>query len=173
MKIYKKLMGLMLIMIIFLNLCSCGDSKEKSIIKKFITRYYTIEDYTSMDVNTVRTEYPNDQYTQSFKEIMTPELFKKFILDTRHESYISHAVYRKLNTKVKDIKIDKYTESSDGTVTYNYEGTLEINNTSRNEIKEESINGQITVVKSDGTWLIYQPNKMNTETIINIIKSIN
>ncbi|MFA6941620.1 MAG: hypothetical protein WCQ54_11695 [Clostridiaceae bacterium] len=174
MKIYKKLIGLMLLISMLFTLCSCADSKEKQVIKKFITQYYTIEDYTSIDLDNVRRGYPDDKYTQSFKDMMTPKLFKYFILDMRHESYMNYAVVKGLNIKVKNIKIDKYTENTEGTVVYNYEGTLEINKVSRNEIKEEDINGQITVIKSDDDkFLIYQFNKMNTDTIVDIIRSIN
>lgn len=144
------------LLIMSLLLIGCGnENKNKN--EEFITKFYTIQDYTKINGKNFDIEYPNTKFLDEIKAMMTEEAFNNMIAE-RYPSAIVHAAeYGKFNIEVKEIKITENSKDEDAVV-YNYTANLKLKYADKEE--NEDINGQFTVKKIDGEYKITLFNKI-------------
>jgi hypothetical protein len=137
----------------------------KSIIEEFITKMYNVEDYKKIDMESLNTSYPKDNYTNALKKIATEDALEPIITSRLQLGYISLCHELKVNSKVISKNISKYASKEDGSIVYNYNGKIKLTFTDENKQKEENIEGQITVNKISDKWIITKFNSVSIESI--------
>ncbi|MGH4125009.1 MAG: hypothetical protein ACREV6_18995 [Clostridium sp.] len=160
----KKIIYLLLCIVFSSSLLiGCKSNKEAGdevIIKEFVTKMYTLEDYKTVDMAKVNLEYPKDQYTNEIRKISTESAFEGFILDRIKYIYIDHLSAVHINSKVASISIDQQSSENDGSIVYNYKAKLKLTFTETKVEKEEEVGGQLTLNKVKNNWVITRFNKV-------------
>lgn len=160
----KKIMAFLLgIVFSFLLLVGCNgnnDAGPEAIIKEFVTKMYSLEDYKKIDREELNTKYPNDQYTTKISKISTEKAMEGFIADRTVSFYINRLYDRHINSKITSISIEKQSSEEDGSIIYSYKTKVKFAFVDTNEEKEEELWGQVTVKKTKDNWVITQFNKV-------------
>jgi hypothetical protein len=137
----------------------------QSIIEEFITEMYNVEDYKKIDMGSLNTIYPKDNYTNELRKIATEDALEPIIASRLQLGYISLCYELKVNSQVISKNISKYTSEEDGSIVYNYNGKVKLTFKDENKQKEENIEGQITVNKINNKWIITKFNNVGIENI--------
>jgi hypothetical protein len=168
----KKIISFLLsIAVVSLLLVGCNSNKDvesEAVVKDFVTKMYTLEDYKKIDREELNTKYPNDQYTTKISKISTEKAMEEFIADRTVSYYINRLYDLHINSKITSISIDKQSTEKDGSIIYSYKAKGKFTFADTNEEKEEELCGQITVKKVKDSWVITQFNKV--ELPIEIMK---
>lgn len=161
----KKILSLLLVFsfftVIFMG-CSKDNTKEdEALIKNFITKVHTVEDYKKIDETKLNNEYPNDQYTKELESLMTDKAFEDLVNSGIQRSYILSLYNMHANSVITKLEFKRDSEN-----TYTYNGKVKITFNDKNETKEEDISGQITVEHSNNKTLVSMINKIDYSNIL-------
>lgn len=166
----KKVISLLLsIAFLSLLLVGCNSNKDvgsEAIVKDFVTKMYTLEDYKKIDREELNTKYPNDQYTNQIRKISIEKALEGFIGDRTISFYLNRLYDLHINSKITSISIDKQNNENDGSIIYSYKVKSKFTLTDTNEEKEEELWGQLTVKKVKDNWVISEFNKVELPKII-------
>jgi hypothetical protein len=154
-----------LLSIVFASLLFVGCSTNKKaeaedIVKVFIMKMYTLEDYKEIKMEKFNLEYPHDQYTNQIRKISTDKALEEFIADRTISFYLNRLYALHINLKVTYTTIDKQSIEKDGSIVFAYKIKSKITFADTNEEKEEEMLGQITVKKIKENWFIIKFNKV-------------
>lgn len=175
----KKTFSFILIISIFITLgifsgCSnnSDEAKAEKVISEYVNTFYTIyendlENYkiitSGSDVND-KNKYEKftealNKSNEKFKPLMTNEAYQNLVAVRMSYSRVSQAFKNKYYCKVKNIKIEKYSEDkSKNMLVYYYD--IEILQTSIKDSKENIVKErqQISVVSENSAWKVSQVN---------------
>jgi len=159
-KIVAFLLGIAFSSLLLVGCNGNNDAGPEAIIKEFVTKMYSLEDYKKIDREELNTKYPNDQYTTKISKISTEKAMEGFIADRTVSSYINRLYDLHINSKITSISIEKQSSEEDGSIIYSYKTKVKFALADTNEEKEEELWGQVTVKKAKDNWIITQFNKV-------------
>lgn len=163
----KGIYFLLCIVVTTLLLGGCSSNKEanpEAVVKEFVTKMYTLEDYKTVDMEKVNLEYPKDQYTNEIKTISTESALEEIIVNRTKLIYIDYLCTLHINSKITSITIDKQTSETDGSTLYSYKAKLKLTFVDTKVEKEEEVLGQLTLNKVKNNWVITRFNKVEIPT---------
>ena len=135
-------------------------------INEFITKMYTVDDYTKIDIKNLNLTYPKDKYTNELRKVTTAAALVPIVNDRTQLLYITSCTDSHINSKVISAKIDKYLSQKDGSIVYNYEAKLKYTFPDENKQTDEEVSGQVTVKMVNSKWIITQINSTNIGNIL-------
>lgn len=143
------------------NTTNVKETSPEPLINEFISKLYTVDDYKSIDLDNVNSKYPNDKYTNELKKLAEENVLVPLVNDRTQLMYLTTCKNSHINIKIMSTKVDKYITEKDGAVVYNYNAKLQLTFPDDNKQVEENINGQLTLNKASGKWIITQVNKID------------
>ncbi|MDV3428876.1 MAG: hypothetical protein LIR50_17945 [Bacillota bacterium] len=143
-----------------------SENAPKKVIKLFLNKFYTVEDYNKYAGTELTDKSFSDNYLKEkeYKNIMMSEVYKDFAQNQVFLSYLLTADLGKFNASPKKINIEKYTILEDKSVIYNYNIKIETSFADSNQKEEQNDIGQITMIKVNNKWLISKINKFKPFT---------
>ena len=160
----KKVIGFLLVIVVAsLLLVGCSSNKEanpEAVVKDFVTKMYTLEDYKTVDMAKVNLEYPKDKYTNEIRKISTESALEEFIADRIIYIYIDHLYALHINSKIISISVDQQSSEKDGSIVFAYKAKLKLTFADTKVEKEEEVGGQLTLNKVKNNWVITKFNKV-------------
>jgi hypothetical protein len=163
----KKVVSFILTLLFTLTFAGCQNdaSNGQDIIKHFLTAYYTVNqnDYKYYESNINGTKETQlieatktyEENTKKFQQYLTDKSYEAFYAERLSYLRIDKAYKSNVFIEVKDIKMSKYSEDKKAkTIVYEYE--VKLNETNKDTKKSEvvKVNGNFTVIASDGGWKI-------------------
>ncbi len=153
----KKILPLSVLLIV-LALCFAvyvsKQNNSKQVVENLLITLFTVEDHTSINAKEISMQYPNDEISKRVKKLMTEDAFEEFAPYRVTALVIHHATRNHFNVEVKNINIKKISKRDDGSIFYSYSGNVKLIFTQKNEERESTVRGNLTVKKINGKWKI-------------------
>lgn len=148
------------------NSTKAGGTSPEPLIKEFISKLYTVDDYKTIDLDSLNTTFPNDKYTSELKKVAGEKALVSFVNDRTQLAYITACIYAHINIKITSTNVDKYSSDKDGSEIYNYSAKLQLAFPDEDKQVEEEVRGQLTLKMAGGKWTITLVNKTDVESIV-------